>query len=123
MPWLIPEIQSIGNTSFLVITAIDNPSDSPREGFVKLITGRHVTKIAIRQAGVPSAIGEKDVYYINSDGGDIIIKVTSTGKMLAELHPTDNEWAEITSVIPGENKGEYLITLSIRKNSGFMDDL
>lgn len=120
VPWLIPEIQSIGNTSFLVITAIDNPSVSPREGIVKLIIGgRHITKITIRQAGVPSAIGEKDVYYINSDGGDIIIKVTSTGKMSAEIHPKDNEWAEITNVISGENKGEYLISLSIRKNSGF----
>lgn len=119
--WLIPEIQSIGNNSILVITATYNPSDIPREGVVQLIVGRHVTKITVKQAGVPSAISDKDIYYISSDGGDILIKVNTTGKLSASFYPedSDNGWAKITNVTSGEKNGEYLISVSVGKNSGF----
>lgn len=118
-PWLIPEIQSTGKTSILVILATDNPSSSPREGGVKLIAGRDITKITVRQAGFPSAVTEKNVCYIASDGGEVTIKVATTGKMQPSLFPKDCGWAKITRVTSGEKNGEYLISVSIGKNSGF----
>lgn len=118
-PWIISEILTLDNSHLLKITVTDNPSASPREGVVKLIAGRDIAKITVRQAGFPSVVNEKNVYYIASDGGEVTIKVAATGKMQSSLFPKDCNWAKITRVTSGEKNGEYLISVSIGKNSGF----